>query len=393
MANVQGTMLRNAGERTREIDQEINGLESNKDNFEQGNENTTNLHTRELQRPEGDEILLTNEVTTVLEGAAPRFTLISQTIGDFTMREVDTRVKQRPTQADINNINLVVSEIVNREQQQHSINPNRKPFEYLWMINCILYAVIVAFLFYKKWKKPAETKGQKERKTQSQKMKDAYIAKATELRRKISIAKAELERIKANKKMSKKGKKNRAMLENDCGKVTLVTYMEKKKSDVRKLKRCHYRKQKQEESKVLNGLFQADPGSVYSSFNEMIKEEKDNTRPKYKTPQCTTEGTERQMFENIDEASSYWKLLWEQSSTSISTTRVSWLNDVKRGFDKLLPAPPADFFQLSTEASTKVIKQKRNWSAPGPDRLTNFWWKKATCLHQGIATCFAAIGN
>ena len=84
---------------------------------------------------------------------------------------------------------------------------------------------------------------------------------------------------------------------------------------------------------------------------------------------------------------------WEQSSTKISTTRVSWLNDVKRGFDKLLPAPPADFFQLSTEASTKVIKQKRNWSAPGPDRPTNFWWKKATCLHQGIATCFAAIGN
>ena len=127
--------------------------------------------------------MLTNEVTTILEGAAPRFTLISQTIGDFTMREVDTIVKQRPTQADINNINLAVNEIVNREQQQHSINPNRNPFEYLWMIN----------LFYKKWKKPAGAKGQKERKTQSQKPKDAYISKATELRRKISIAKAEFE--------------------------------------------------------------------------------------------------------------------------------------------------------------------------------------------------------
>ena len=111
----------------------------------------------------------------------------------LAMCEVDTRVKQRPTQADINNINLAVNEIVNREQQQHSINPNRNPFEYLWMINCILYAVVVAFLFYKKWKKPAGAKGQKERKTQSQKLKDAYISRATELRRKISIAKAELE--------------------------------------------------------------------------------------------------------------------------------------------------------------------------------------------------------
>ena len=112
----------------------------------------------------------------------------------------------------------------------------------------------------------------------------------------------------------------------------------------------------------------------------MIKEEKDNTRPKYKTPQCTTEGTERQMFENIDEASSYWNLLWEQSSTSISTTRVSWLNDVKRGFDKLLPAPPADFFQLSTEASTKVIKQKRNWSAPGPDLPASGGRRQPVCI-------------
>ena len=78
------------------------------------------------------------------------------------------------------------------------------------MINCILYAVVMAFLFYKKWKKPAGAKGQKEWKTQSQKLKDVYISKATELRRKISIAKAELERIKANKKISKKRKEKQS---------------------------------------------------------------------------------------------------------------------------------------------------------------------------------------
>ena len=66
-------------------------------------------------------------------------------------------------------------------------------------------------MFYKKWQKPPGTKGQKERKTQSQKLKDAYISKATELRKKISIAKAELERIKANeKKISKKRKEKRS---------------------------------------------------------------------------------------------------------------------------------------------------------------------------------------
>lgn len=38
MGSVQSTILRNAGERTREIDQEINGLELNNSNFEQGND-------------------------------------------------------------------------------------------------------------------------------------------------------------------------------------------------------------------------------------------------------------------------------------------------------------------------------------------------------------------
>ena len=121
-----------------------------------------------------------------------------------------------------NNINLAVNEIVNREQQQHSINPNRNPFEYLWMINCILYAVVVAFLFYKKWKKPAGAKAQKERKTQSQKLKDAYISKATELRRKISIAKAELERIEANKKSQKRERKTERCLKMNAVKCPLL---------------------------------------------------------------------------------------------------------------------------------------------------------------------------
>ena len=90
------------------------------------------------------------------------------------------------------------------------------------MINCILYAVVVAFLFYKKWKKPAGAKGQKERKTQSLKLKDAYISKATELRRKISIEKAELERIKANKKSQKRERKTERCLKRNAVKCPLL---------------------------------------------------------------------------------------------------------------------------------------------------------------------------
>lgn len=72
-----------------------------------------------------------------------------------------------------------------------------------------------------------------------------YILKVIELRRKILIVKVEFEWIKVNKKILKKGKKNRVMFEKECGKVFVVIfviYMEKKKFDLRKLKWFYYRK-------------------------------------------------------------------------------------------------------------------------------------------------------
>ena len=38
-----------------------------------------------------------------------------------------------------------------------------------------------------------------------------------------------------------------------------------------------------------------------------------------------------------------------------------------------------------------MLKRKKNWSAPGPDRLVNFWWKHA--LHEGVARSFEAISR
>ena len=43
--------------------------------------------------------------------------------------------------------------------------------------------------------------------------------------------------------------------------------------------------------------------------------------------------------------------------------------------------------------ATKVLARKKNWNAPGPDRLTNIWWKKAIVLHEGVAISFQTIAN
>ena len=36
----------------------------------------------------------------------------------------------------------------------------------------------------------------------------------------------------------------------------------------------------------------------------------------------------------------------------------------------------------------KVIVKKRNWSAPGPERIVNYWWKRAETLHESVALSF-----
>ena len=47
---------------------------------------------------------------------------------------------------------------------------------------------------------------------------------------------------------------------------------------------------------------------------------------------------------------------------------------------------------LETAVLVKVVLKKRNFSAPGPERLVNFWWKRARC-HEAIMQAFKAISE
>ena len=61
--------------------------------------------------------------------------------------------------------------------------------------------------------------------------------------------------------------------------------------------------------------------------------------------------------------------------------------------EDVVPKVPTDSWNLNAEEVTKIIKRKKNWSAPGSDRIANFWWKKAIILHKKIATCFQATAQ
>ena len=159
---------------------------------------------------------------------------------------------------------------------------------------------------------------------------------------------------------------------------------------LRKLKRGFCKKKTMEESRVLNRQFQEDPGRVYDVFNGMLKNTGDQAseRPKYKTRNDISVEN-KQVFESIEEASGYWKELWETEGTGDKSA--TWLQEVKRAIHGCVPPPDEGEWGLTEDEAVKIVGKKRNWSAPGPDKLVNYWWKKAEVLHNDVTASFRAI--
>ena len=104
--------------------------------------------------------------------------------------------------------------------KQNDVNnapdPAQNPFVFLWLANCVIYSVVVAFLVMKGWEKKVNSGTKAMKKSPDERMKEIYEAQAGEIRKNISIAAAEIERLRANQKLTSKGKKNRAKLLKNC---------------------------------------------------------------------------------------------------------------------------------------------------------------------------------
>ena len=96
------------------------------------------------------------------------------------------------------------------------------------------------------------------KKSPDERLKEIYEAQAGEIRKNISVAVAEIERLRANRKLTSKGKKNRAKLlknRKSLSVADLVVYMEKEKSKLRKLKRHFWHVKRVEEARKLTRNF------------------------------------------------------------------------------------------------------------------------------------------
>ena len=77
-----------------------------------------------------------------------------------------------------------------------------------------------------------KTDQQKDRKG---KLKTIYDQEEGKIRKQLSFAKAEIERLKENRKITKKGRGKRSQLQRECKTISvegLVSYIEKKESEL-----------------------------------------------------------------------------------------------------------------------------------------------------------------
>ena len=122
-------------------------------------------------------------------------------------------------------------------------------------------------------------------------------------------------KLRENRKLTKNGRKNGRLLLEECraiSSVQLVNYLEKKKSQLRKLKGNHIKQKKQDEARSLNRQFKQDARSVYSRFGSLCKGEEGRSKFVRDNDNCDNGDN---TFENIDQACSFWMDLWEKSGT------------------------------------------------------------------------------
>lgn len=160
---------------------------------------------------------------------------------------------------------IIISKAIVELMKQHNISPTENPFSYQWTANCVLYSVVTVFLLQKGRKKQGP---RRLRLVDNGRSKRDYVAEVGEIRKKISIAKAGLDRVRINGKLTNKGKRNRAMLKKECKHISAVesvSYMEKQKS-----------RQTHEELRRVNYQFKVDAGQVYANMREVLDKDKEN---------------------------------------------------------------------------------------------------------------------
>lgn len=119
--------------------------------------------------------------------------------------------------------------------------------------------------------------------------------------------------------------------------------------------------------------------------------EDDVERPRYRVVDQDGHHGNGECFDDIEAASSFWQSLWELSGTG--NKDANWIKDIKEAIPSRVPPLSKEEWDLDPTIAAKIMRKKRNFSAPVADRLVNFWWKRARSLHNEVTQAFVAISK
>ena len=159
----------------------------------------------------------------------------------------------------------------------------------------------------------------------------------------------------------------------DIGITGLAQMKETRLNKIRILKNEKQRVLLKLERHQVNKLFDENQSKFFKVLRDILKDD-ESEEPLYKTPNTRPETSTLR----TEDFGNYWRPLWEtEAQTNLDA---DWIQSIEQ-LIKSKVKPTSSNFRFLTEAFTKCVKKKKNWSSPGNDKTCNFWIKNFTSFH------------
>ena len=202
----------------------------------------------------------------------------------MSKRVYSTKTKKLPTQEEVEEIDKVCEKMI----LDKCVISHSNPWSALWILNCMVYSAVIGWIILSGIK-PLRTDitcMDNRRGTWKQsKWLIELDEEILQLRRLISQCCAERERLWYGRRLTRKSKRNRKKIYEECGPISirsLTNTIEKNKAKLKKLSAKRKRKLKKQSSQIWNEKFFDDQKKVYTEFGTLIEEDKENIKTVFK---------------------------------------------------------------------------------------------------------------
>ena len=88
----------------------------------------------------------------------------------------------------------------------------------------------------------------------------------------------------------------------------------------------------------------------------------------------------------IEKFVKFWGGIWEREER---TPNKPWMEEIRRQFNEKVNQFKE--FNITFEKVKKEVAKRKEWTAPGIDRIQNYWWKKLEPTQKALTRAFTKI--